>query len=91
MESNVEQRKDLQRAIEAVVADSGEIVVSYAIVAEVSRADGGGRHLSHRYGSLGGGAPYVWSIIGMLQCALQVAQEQMCVVDVEDSESGEED
>lgn len=73
---SAEAREGLRRAVEAVAAQPGEIVTSWALVAEISRPDGG-RHLAHRYGGVGEEVPYVWTVVGMLDVAKDAARADL--------------
>lgn len=56
--------------------DEGELIVSWALVAEVLTSDGR-RYLAHRAGDVSGNGPMVWSALGMLEAGVQVARDQL--------------
>ncbi len=56
--------------------EDGELVVSWALVAEVLTTDGR-RYLAHRAGDLSGDGPMIWSALGMLEAGVQVARDQL--------------
>lgn len=85
-------RRAVHDAISALL-DDGEIAVSWALTIDVAGPDDT-RYLAHRSGGGidGDEHPTVWSALGMLRAAVQVAEDQLrdCTYTPDDEDEDEQ-
>jgi hypothetical protein len=75
----IQAKADLYDALNLAVIEGepGAVVTKWAMVAEVSSAETGGRWLAHRAGTFDGDSPQIWDVLGLLGSGIVIAREQL--------------